>query len=579
MQLSEKYRPQMPCQLVGRDNEVTQMRIWLMKAEKGNVGVDKALMIWGPPGTGKTCLVHCLAAERQYTVRELNASDTRTRKDIIRQLEPIFTMRLQKKVLVVLEEVDGMDGTHDNGGIGTIRELLKKSHVPVILTANELYKKQSLKALREDRSIPKIQVQPLPARIIASRLNQIVSQERYRLTPQDVWQLAVMANGDMRSAVNNLEFQAKGKGIMGTKEMNNINDKTRSVFDTGAVLFGMNNSLENALNAGFDDLATELVFSNYLKTGGSIENVAMASEFLSIGDLMDPHAAQGGYNANLLPYYTALSAVCPARIVRTSGTRITFPSAELGFMSKNSSTHKTRQRIAVTTGWSGSDLRERVDFLAKNTHSLITSNKTSEAADILVSSGIIDRDAWDDVVKLQLKDPMTEATRSQKTAFTKAMPKDKATGNAMKRKLKHKSLPTVNIPVFPSRKRKREKDIPDTVVNQPIFAHSASSTTATQRYAPTLGGTGGLPPWLRLNKDGVPLNTVFTSPITTEVIERKEKSECPQIKRTKKEPATGITKKNNQFKKHVVAKKLKAKTKREKMAEGIRPLSTFFGSK
>eukprot|EP00820_Chromera_velia_P008821 Cvel_4377.t1-p1 / transcript=Cvel_4377.t1 / gene=Cvel_4377 / organism=Chromera_velia_CCMP2878 / gene_product=Replication factor C subunit 2, putative / transcript_product=Replication factor C subunit 2, putative / location=Cvel_scaffold189:115381-117420(+) / protein_length=176 / sequence_SO=supercontig / SO=protein_coding / is_pseudo=false len=107
----EKYRPHKLADVVGNDLTVDRLKAI---AEDGNL---PNIIISGPPGTGKTTSILCLATEllgsyRKNAVLELNASDDRG-IDVVRNKIKMFA---QQKVslppgrhkIVILDEADSM---------------------------------------------------------------------------------------------------------------------------------------------------------------------------------------------------------------------------------------------------------------------------------------------------------------------------------------------------------------------------------------------------------------------------------------------------------------------------------------
>lgn len=85
----EKYRPKVLSDVVGNEETIARLRII---AKQGNM---PNIIISGPPGTGKTTSIMCLATEMlgdavKEAVLELNASDARGKRaatDLLRNGE------------------------------------------------------------------------------------------------------------------------------------------------------------------------------------------------------------------------------------------------------------------------------------------------------------------------------------------------------------------------------------------------------------------------------------------------------------------------------------------------------------
>ena len=71
----EYYRPKNPNMVIGNEETRLNFITWLKNWKKKS----KPSLILGPPGVGKTTLVHAVATDLGYEFLELNASDVRTK--------------------------------------------------------------------------------------------------------------------------------------------------------------------------------------------------------------------------------------------------------------------------------------------------------------------------------------------------------------------------------------------------------------------------------------------------------------------------------------------------------------------
>src|SRR4030067_471952 len=81
---TEKYRPQTLSLVIGHNKAVEELRQWAQSWEKG-VPKDRAVVVYGRAGIGKTSVAHALGHDMGWEVIELNASDQRT-ADIIEKV-------------------------------------------------------------------------------------------------------------------------------------------------------------------------------------------------------------------------------------------------------------------------------------------------------------------------------------------------------------------------------------------------------------------------------------------------------------------------------------------------------------
>lgn len=112
--LVEKYFPKNFSEIKGQQALVKDILAWINTwgSEK------KALLIYGPPGSGKTTMVKVLAKELGYDLIELNASDKRDQTALNRIVGNAASSKtlFGYKKIILLDEADNIHGKEDFGG-------------------------------------------------------------------------------------------------------------------------------------------------------------------------------------------------------------------------------------------------------------------------------------------------------------------------------------------------------------------------------------------------------------------------------------------------------------------------------
>ena len=201
---SEIYRPARVQDMIGNEDE----RLTVMKWLSAWVSGSKPLLLIGPPGVGKTTLVHALARQLDYDLIEMNASDTRNRDQLELLIAPILvnTSIFGKKTLLFLDEVDGISGREDTGGIESILRLMKKPSIPVIMAANN--KDTKIKELAKLSKT--IQFNAVTPRLLMLLLDSVIREQGNKLSISEKSAIVDKAHGDIRLLLNILQAKLSG---------------------------------------------------------------------------------------------------------------------------------------------------------------------------------------------------------------------------------------------------------------------------------------------------------------------------------------------------------------------------------
>ena len=246
---SEKYRPETLSQIVGNNKPVSDLCAWAKEWQHG-IPDQKAAILYGKPGIGKTTAAYALAHDFNWEIIELNASDQRTAAAIQKVAGSASrTAALSGGMrLIVLDEADNIHGNSDRGGAQALAKIIKDTSQPILLTANDLYGvSQGIKNL----CVP-IAFRAMQSRSIIPVLKKICQNEAISCEIGVLQKIAENVHGDVRSAINDLQAVAAGKSELRVEDVvTSARDSRDTIFDALHKIF-RGNDIKEALNATYD---------------------------------------------------------------------------------------------------------------------------------------------------------------------------------------------------------------------------------------------------------------------------------------------------------------------------------------
>ena len=294
---TDKYRPQTLNEVVGNNKEKKIIQDWVANWKNGNP--QQPLLLVGPPGIGKTTLALVIAKEFSESI-ELNASDKRSQdiiKSTIGESSSSRSLFGDEYKLIIMDEVDGIHGTNDRGGVKAIGEIIKNSKHPMILIANDFYSKR-LQSLKPKCTVIKMKKSRWNS--INALLKKIANEEGIKVNPAAMKEIAVKSNGDVRSAINTLQALSDKDSILEVKDVENIvtKDDRSDIFNavTGVLKSKTPLHVKQALRVEEDPtLVMEYIAENIPREYTKKNEIKKAYENIAKADLYFGRAQQSRY--------------------------------------------------------------------------------------------------------------------------------------------------------------------------------------------------------------------------------------------------------------------------------------------
>ena len=284
----EKYAPKKISQIIGQDSCIEKLRenIKNFKAKR------KAAIIYGPSGCGKTIAVHALANELNLELIEVNASDTRNKE----QIEQIVGNASKQRSLffsskiILLDEIDGLSGSQDRGGISAIAGIIENSAFPIVCTANDPFDRK-FSDLRKKSEL--IEFNSPKYTSIAKVLKEICKGENIKYADEDIDTLARRSGGDFRGAINDLQTL-----VLSTKELKkeiidelSEREKEESILNALMIIFKTTDP--NVAIGAFDYITEDMdecvlwIDENLPQEYEKPQDLARAYDYLSKADIFN----------------------------------------------------------------------------------------------------------------------------------------------------------------------------------------------------------------------------------------------------------------------------------------------------
>uniref|UniRef100_A0A834RC26 Replication factor C subunit 1 n=1 Tax=Sarcoptes scabiei TaxID=52283 RepID=A0A834RC26_SARSC len=460
----DKYKPINTKQIIGQQGDKSSLNKLIKWLKNWHQNLDKkpgfgkfsgsddgsgfrAALLSGPPGVGKTTSARLVCQELGYDSMELNASDTRSKKALQEKISDLLentkltnffkvnndhsqSNKITAKHCLIMDEVDGIAGNEDRGGVAELIQLIKTTKIPIICICND----------RGHEKIRSLVNYCFDLRYYRPRLEQIRAflmsiafKENVKVSADVLNELIVSSNYDVRQCIHSLYMlTCMEKQQASMKTINNDGNRSKMFDCDKSDLFFCDYSLmplfvyENYLNVNLS--------SKEKSIGKQLKRLYKTIDSLSYGDLVEKEI-RTNQSWSLLPIQAAFSTVMPCSYIR-SENGLGFPQFPQ-FMGKLSTTNKNRRIVEElnshmklsTSGSKKSLILEYLPILRNNiVNAMVTLGKNgiSSVVDLLEYYDLT-KDDMDTILDISVwaneTDPMKKVDSQTKSALTRALNK------------------------------------------------------------------------------------------------------------------------------------------------------------
>ncbi|KAG8195705.1 hypothetical protein JTE90_002968 [Oedothorax gibbosus] len=454
----DKYKPSSLKQVIGQQGDKSNAKKlfhWLMNWHKSrrlnkkpipgrfNAADDgaayKAALLSGPPGVGKTTTAILVCKEAGYDYFELNASDTRSKKNLqhaVSQLLGNQTLadcfkddagKVSNNHVIIMDEVDGMAGNEDRGGMMELISFIKASKVPIICICNDRNhtKIRSLANYCFDLRFQRPRVEQIKAAMLS-----IAFKENIQVSPNVLQDVIVASNQDIRQVLHNMSmWSAKSKGLSTDQTKSDIGRGVKHIkmgpFDVLREVFAIGNNPKATLMDKSD-----LFFHDY-----SISPLFVHENYVHVV----PSEAQGNKIKHLKLLSEAADSICIGDIIdrqiRNQQSWSLLPTEPEPVMYLGTGVCIIDDLLTINKqcGITGNKTDVALDYLPLLKRSLtkpLIENETSGVPEVLktMEDYYLLREDFDSIIDLSLwsgqTDPRTKIQTKVKSAFTRAYNKE-----------------------------------------------------------------------------------------------------------------------------------------------------------
>lgn len=212
--LAEQLRPKTLDEVVGQHHLLDRGKLMRKVIESGHVS---NMIFYGPPGIGKTTVANIIAENSKMTLHKLNGT-TANIDDIKRIIDETKSVFSQNGILLYLDEIQYLNKKQQQ----SLLEFVERGDITLIASTTENPYFYVYPALISRCTV--FEFKPIKIDDIKEGIKNAAKKLDVKVNADALEKMAVGSNGDMRKALNNLEFIYHAMGEKKTINVSMVDD-------------------------------------------------------------------------------------------------------------------------------------------------------------------------------------------------------------------------------------------------------------------------------------------------------------------------------------------------------------------
>ena len=261
--LADLLRPNNIDEVVGQKHLLDKNAIFYKAIQSKKI---TNMIFYGPPGVGKTTLANIIAKSLNMALYSLNGT-TATLDDVKKVIADVNSLFNQNGVLLYLDEIQYFNKKQQQ----SLLEFIEKGQITLIASTTENPYFYIYPALLSRCTV--FEFKALKVDDVIEGLKRAIKKVDATVDDKALTVLATSANGDMRKALNNLEFLLNGVG----------KDKKINIDDVKQLIDKANISYDKSEDHHFDNLSA---FMKSLRGSDPDAAIFYLAKLLESGDII-----------------------------------------------------------------------------------------------------------------------------------------------------------------------------------------------------------------------------------------------------------------------------------------------------